>query len=158
ASPIVQFLGRELQYVEIADALIGLTGISLAYTQLHLHWDSLKWGFFIIAVISGAMIELSINLLIACSAFWTGRSRSSFILVHQFYGLVHQYPIDIFGSAFRVLVTGIIPVAFMNYYPALFLLDKVHRAGSGWWLSYVSPLVAFLLVAIVSVVWQRALN
>ncbi|HXQ36390.1 MAG TPA: ABC-2 family transporter protein, partial [Anaerolineales bacterium] len=115
-------------------------------------------GFFIIAVISGAVIELSVNLLIACSAFWTGRSRSSFILVNQFYGLVHQYPIDIFGSAFRVIVTGIIPVAFMNYYPALFLLDKVHRAGSGWWLSYVSPLVALLLVAIVSVVWHRALN
>jgi len=158
ASPIVQFLGRELQYTEIADALIGLTGISLAYTQLHLHWDGLKWGFFLIAIISGAIIELTVNLLIACSAFWTGRSQSSFILVHQFYGLVHQYPIDIFGSAFRVIVTGIIPVAFMNYYPALFLLDKVNQAGSAWWLSYMSPLVALLLVGIVSAVWRLALQ
>jgi viologen exporter family transport system permease protein len=158
ASPIVQFLGRELQYIEIADALIGLTGISLAYTQLNLHWDSLKWGFFLLAIISGAVIELSINLLIACSAFWTGRSRSSFILVHQFYELVHKYPIDIFGLAFRVIVTGIIPVAFMNYYPALFLLDKVNPTRPGWWLSYVSPLVALLLVGIDSVVWHRALN
>ena len=158
ASPIVQFLGRELHYVEIADALIGLTGISLAYTQLYLHWDSWMFGFFIIAVISGAVIELAVNLLIACSAFWTGRSRSSFILVNQFYGLVHQYPIDIFGSVFRVLVTGIIPVAFMNYYPALFLLDKVNRSNSGWWLSYMSPLVALLLVGIVSVVWRLALK
>ena len=157
ASPIIQFLGRELQYVEIADALIGLTGISLAYTQLHLHWGALKGGFFIIAVISGAVIELAINLLITCSAFWTGRSRSSFILVQQFYGLVHQYPIDIFGSAFRVIVTGIIPVAFMNYYPALFLLDKVNSTRPSWWLSYMSPLVALLLVGIVSVVWHRGL-
>ena len=157
ASPMVQFLGRELQYVEIADALIGLTGISLAYTQLHLHWDAWRFGFFILAIISGAVIELSINLLIACSAFWTGRSRSTFILANQFYGLVHQYPIDIFGSAFRVIVTGIIPVAFMNYYPALLLLDKVKHT-SVWWLSYMSPLVALMLVSIVSIVWRLALN
>jgi viologen exporter family transport system permease protein len=158
ASPIIQFLGRELQYIEIADALIGLTGISLAYTQLNLHWDSWKWGFLMVAIISGAVIELAMNLLIACSTFWTGRSRSGFILVQQFYGLVQQYPIDIFGNAFRLIVTGLIPVAFMNYYPALFLLDKVNRASPGWWLSYMSPLIALILVGIVSGVWRLALR
>lgn len=158
ASPIIQFLGRELQYIEIADALIGLTGIGLAYAQLNLNWDGWKWGFFVIAVISGAAIEFAINLLIACSAFWTGRSRSGFILVHQFYGLVHQYPIDIFGTTFRVIVTGLIPVAFMNYYPALFLLDKIDYTNPAWWLSYISPVVALLLIGIVSVVWRLALN
>ena len=158
ASPLIQFLGRELQYIEIADALIGLTGISLAYMQLDLHWNSWKWGFFILAIISGAVIELCMNLLIACSAFWTGRSRASFFIVEQFYSLVHQYPIDIFGNAFRVIVTGLIPVAFMNYYPALVLLDKINRTSSGWWLSYMSPLVALLLLGIVAIVWRLALN
>jgi ABC-2 type transport system permease protein len=158
ASPLIQFLGRELQYIEIADVLIGLTGISLAYTQLGLNWNGWQWSFFFIAIISGAVIELAMNLLIACSAFWTGRSRSTFFIVQQFYGLVQQYPVDIFGKAFRVIVTGLIPVAFMNYYPALFLLDKVNYTGPGWWLSYMSPLVALLLVAIVSGVWRLALN
>jgi ABC-2 type transport system permease protein len=78
--------------------------------------------------------------------------------VNQFYYLVHQYPIDIFGTAFRVIVTGLLPVAFMNYYPALFLLDKVDHASSGWWLSYLSPLVALLLLGIVSVIWRLGLN
>ena len=158
ASPLIQLLGRELQYIEIADALIGLTGISLAYTQLKLGWDGWHWGFFLIAVISGAIIELAMNLLIACSAFWTGRSRGSFMIVNQFYGLVHQYPIDIFGTAFRLIVTGLIPVAFMNYYPALSLLSKVDRTNPGWWLTYMSPLVALLLVVLVSVVWRLGLN
>ena len=158
ASPLIQILGRELQYIEVADFLIGLTGISLAYTQLNLQWDGLKWGFFMIAVISGAIIELGMNLLIACSAFWTGRSRGSFMIANQFYSLVHQYPVDIFGKAFRVIVTGLIPVAFMNYYPALFLLDKVNYINSLWWLSYMSPLVALILVGIVSAVWRRALR
>jgi ABC-2 type transport system permease protein len=78
--------------------------------------------------------------------------------VNQFYGLVQQYPVDIFGKAFRLIVTGLIPVAFMNYYPALFLLDKMNYASPGWVLSYLSPLVALLLVGILSIVWRLGLN
>jgi ABC-2 type transport system permease protein len=158
ASPLIQLLGRELQYIEIADLLIGLTGLSLAYAQLGLHWNGWRWSFFVIAVISGAIIELALNLLIGSSAFWTGRSRGIFIIVSPFYNLAHQYPVDIFGKAFRVIVTGIIPVAFMNYYPALLLLDKLEYAKAGWWLSYLSPVVAVLLLGIVSVVWRLALK
>jgi viologen exporter family transport system permease protein len=158
ASPLVQLLGRELQHTEIANALIGLTGISLAYTQLDLHWEVWKWGFFFAAVVSSAIIALAINLLIACSGFWTGRSRGTSIIVNQFYGLVQQYPLDVFGSAFRFIVTGLIPLAFMNYYPALVLLNKVDRTNPGWWLSYVSPLVALLLIGLVSLVWRLGLD
>lgn len=158
ASPLIQLLGRELRYIEIADALIGLIGISLAYAQIGLHWDGWKWGFFVIAIISGVIIELAMNLLIACSAFWTGRSRGSFIVVSQFYDLVQQYPLDIFGNVFRLIVTGLIPVAFINYYPALVLLDKLDHASPGWWLSYMTPVVVLLLVGIASGVWRLALR
>ena len=158
ASPLIQVLGREFQYLEIADALFALTGISLAYTQLGLHWDGWRWGFFVTAVISSAVIVFALNLLIACTAFWTGRSRGASFVAGQFYRLVQWYPIDIFGKAFRMIVTGLIPVAFMNYYPALFLLNKLDHAGSAWLLSYLSPLVALLLVGIASGVWQQALK
>ena len=158
ASPLIQLLGREFQHNEIASVLIGLTGISLAYTQLDLHWDGWKWGFFLAAVVSGAIIVLAINLLVACTGFWTGRSRGTSFVVSQFYNLVQQYPIDIFGKGFRLIVTGLLPVAFMNYYPSLFLLDKVDYASPGWVLAYMSPLVALLLVGIVWFVWRLGLN
>jgi ABC-2 type transport system permease protein len=158
ASPLIQLLGRELQYIEIADMLIGVTGISLAYTQLGFHWNLWKWCFFMVAILSGALIVWAVDLLIACSAFWTGRSRGTFIMVAPFYSLVHQYPVDIFGNGFRIIVTSLIPVAFMNYYPSLFLLDKLDRTGSAWWLSYMSPIVALMLIGIISMVWQLALK
>ena len=158
ASPLIQLLGREFQYLEIADALFALAGISLAYTQLGMHWDAGRWGFFVLAVVSSAMIVLGLNLLIACTAFWTGRSRGAFMVVGQFHGLVQWYPIDIFGRAFRVIVTGLLPVAFLNYYPALVLLNKLDRNSPGWWLGYLSPFVAVVLMGLASRVWQRALR
>jgi ABC-2 type transport system permease protein len=158
-SPFIQFLGREIQYYGFADVIFGVAGLTLAYANLGLQWDWVKWLFFVMAVLSGTLIELTLGLLIACLAFWTGRSRRASGIVMQLNVMVQQYPIDIFGSPFRAIVTGLIPVAFMNYYPALMLLDKLDRAPAGWaWLGYMSPLVALVLVGLTAVVWRLALR
>lgn len=157
-SPLLQFFGREIHYMGLADVLIGVTGVSLAYANLGLHWDGVQWIFFVLAIISGALIEVTLALMIACTAFWTGRSRAGFSVMMQFNTLVEQYPVDIFGDWFRVVVTGLLPVAFMNYYPALMLLDKIDPNSTWAWLGYASPVVALWLVGLASVTWRLALQ
>ena len=158
ASPFILFLGREVQYLGIADATFAISGLSLAYVNLGLHWDWVKWAFFGLVVLAGALIETAVVFLVACLAFWTGRSRRIEGVVMQISGLVQHYPVDIFGYSFRVIVTGLIPVAFMNYYPALMLLDKLDRLAGWWWLSYMSPVVALLLIGLSAWVWRLALR
>jgi len=157
-SAFVQFLGREIQYYGFADVLFGVLGVSLAYANLGLQWDWTKWVFFILAIVSGTLIETTLTLMLACLAFWTGRSRRANSLLMQLNVLIQHYPVDIFGYTFRVIVTGLIPVAFMNYYPALMLLDKIDRSREWWWLSYSSPVVALALVGITAGVWRLALT
>lgn len=158
ASPFVLFLGREIQYLGIADAAFGITGVSLAYANLDLQWTGTQWLFFGLAILAGALIETSLSLMIACLSFWTGRSRRANNLLMQMNVMVQYYPVDIFGTAFRVIVTGFIPVAFMNYYPALMLLNKIDHTSPGWWLGYISPIVALLLLGLTALIWHLALR
>ena len=137
-SPLVQFLGREIQYYGIGDVLVGLCGISLAYANLGLHWGMGEWAFLALSILSGTVIELAINWGIACISFWTVRTTSLFFIQRRLNLLVQQYPIDIFGTWFRVVVTGLVPMAFMNYYPSLVLLQKMSLISPGW-LAYLSP-------------------
>lgn len=157
ASVFIQFLGREVQYIGFADVFVAVSGLSLAYANLNLHWSAAEWLFFVIVVFSGTVIETTLVLMMACISFWTGRSSMGIELVMEFNQLVQHYPVDIFGAWFRVVVTGLIPVAFMNYYPALILLDKFNHQG-GWWLGYLSPIVALLLIGITAGVWHLALR
>ncbi|MBI5294631.1 MAG: ABC-2 family transporter protein [Chloroflexi bacterium] len=158
ANPFILFIGREVQYLGLADATFGIAGFVLAYTNLGLHWDWVKWVFFGLAIVSGTLLETTINLLVACVAFWTGRSRRVGGLIMQLNSMIQHYPMDIFGTTFRVVVTGLIPVAFMNYYPALMLLDKTDRLGGWGWLSYMSPIVAILMVYLSARLWNFALQ
>jgi ABC-2 type transport system permease protein len=158
ASPFIQFLGREVQYIGFADMSVAIAGLVLSYTNLDLNWDTVQWLFFPVIVISGTAIETALTLMTACIAFWTGRSSMAMELVMEFNVLVQHYPIDIFGLWFRVVVTGIIPVAFMNYYPARMLLGKLDPNSPSAWLGYVSPVVALILSLLASGVWHFALR
>jgi len=157
-SAFILFLGREVQYIGIADLGFGVVGIALAYSNLGLHWGWGKWLFFGLAVLSGSLIEMTLNLMVACVAFWTGRSRRANSLVMQMNVMIQRYPVDIYGTVFRVVVTSLIPVAFMNYYPALMLLDKLDRQNPWWWLSYMSPVVALIMISCSASLWNLALR
>ena len=158
ASPFVLFLGREVQYLGVADAAFGITGFSLAYTNLDLQWTVTQWIFFGMAILAGTLIETTLSLMIACLSFWTGRSRRANNLLMQLNVMVQYYPVDMFGYVFRVIVTGLIPVAFMNYYPALMLLGKLDFQSPWGWLGYLSPVVALTLVILTSGIWHLALR
>lgn len=157
ASALVLFLGREVQYIGFADMGFGIGGAILAYTNLGLSWNWAEWLFFIVAILSGTIIEMTLNLMIACIAFWTGRSRRANGLLMRLGVMIQQYPLDIYGTVFRVVVTGLIPIAFMNYYPSLLLLGKLGN-NPFWWLSYMSPVVALIMIFLSSNLWKFALD
>ncbi len=158
ASPLVQLLGAELQVMGIVDVVVGVAGLTLAYRNLQLHWGPGLWAFFGLALLSGAAIETALSWLVACLAFWTGRSYAAYAVVARLSYLVQQYPLDIFGPWFRVVVTGVIPVAFINYYPSLLLLGKAAASGPWRWLALASPLAALGLLGVSATVWRLGLS
>lgn len=158
ASAFVLFLGREIQYIGLGDLTFGLAGLALAYQNLALSWGGVEWLFFIVAIFSGAIVETCLSLMIASIAFWSGRSRRANGLAMQVNNLVQYYPVKIFGSIFQVIVTGILPFAFMNYYPSMFLLNKTDPSDPWSFLSLMGPVVALVLILLASFIWKYALE
>lgn len=155
-SPLMQFLGREVNYMGVADIIFAASAFILAYHNLGLDWSAGQWAFFSLAILSGTVIETCIVWIIGALAFWTGRSRAIFSVYMRFQVLGQQYPIDIFGTWFRVFLTGFIPIAFMNYYPLTILLDKPNALGI-FGIGFLSPIVAGILLVLGIIIWRRGL-
>jgi len=155
-SPLMQFLGREVNYMGVADVVFAVSVLVLAYHNLGLNWTGVQWGFFTVAILSGTVIETCIVWIIGALAFWTGRSRAIWSVYLRFQLLGQQYPIDVFGMWFRIFITGFLPIAFMNYYPLTILLDKPNALGV-FGMGFLSPIVALLLLALGALVWRRGL-
>jgi ABC-2 type transport system permease protein len=70
-----------------------------------------------------------------------------------------RYPISIYGRGVRVVLAFILPFAFMNYFPATFLL---HKSETGFNLNpavgLLTPVVGALWVAGAYAFWRGGLN
>ncbi len=115
--------------------------------------------FVPLIVLGGALIDLAFNLFISTVAFWFVRVDALRWIVIQLEQEFTRYPITIYSRGVRLLLTFVVPFAFMNYFPARFFLHKAHEgamlpAGVG----LLTPAIGIVFVAIAYAFWRLGLN
>ena len=104
------------------------------------------------------MIYGAVWIALATSAFWI---VDAIELVNAFtYGgsFLSQYPLGIFARWLRGLVVFVVPLAFVAYFPAVYVLDRPDELGLPRVLSFASPLVAVAAAVLAGVVWRNAVR
>ncbi len=145
----VRRLGR------IAQAVVVL---AYALSSLQIAWSVERVAVLLGAIVTGVLIFIAIWVTFICVAFWTVEGRE---VANAFtYGGVTlaQYPIDIYDRWLRTFFAYVVPVAFVAYFPALFILGKPDPLGFPAWLSFISPLVAIAAALAALTVWQWAVR
>lgn len=144
---LLQVLCTKIDLVKIARILQAIVVLIVAILNLNIYWDIYKIITLILMLFSAIIIFFAIFLLMASYCFITIQGleiRNVFT-----HGGKHmaQYPIGIFKKGFIVFFTFIIPFAFVNYYPLLYLLGKEDNK-----LYMLSPLlvIIFLIPAFLS--------
>ena len=106
----------------------------------------------IIFVIIGMFIFGGLMLLATVSSLWLMESLDivwSVYLIHQL-GL---YPLGLYNTVIKVLITCILPFAFVSYYPATYLLGK---EGSN--IALLAPIVMAIIWFVAIKTWGFALK
>lgn len=112
-----------------------------------------------LVVAGGTLIDLGINLLIATTAFWFVRVDELRWIVLQLEQEFTRYPIAIYSRAVRLLLTFVLPFAFINYFPAAFFLHKHDTAlGLAPQVGLLTPLIGLLFVSVAYAFWHFGLD
>jgi ABC-2 type transport system permease protein len=69
-----------------------------------------------------------------------------------------QYPLTIYPTELVKGVTFIVPVAFVNWYPGLYVLGTDDPFGPPEWLSFASPVAALVFAAAAAAFWRIAVR
>ena len=69
-----------------------------------------------------------------------------------------QYPLTIYPTEVVKVLTFVVPVAFVNWYPALFILDRSDPFGFPSWLQFASPLAAAVVLGATALVWRTGVR
>lgn len=121
--------------------------------KLGISWSVLNIFMLIIFIFSSSLIMISLMIISASVSFWVIESVSVMELVSRM-GQYARYPMTIFNFFFRFIFTGIIPIAFISYYPAIFFL----RPNEYDIKIYLTPFIAIALFTVAYSVWKKGLN
>ena len=69
-----------------------------------------------------------------------------------------QYPLTIFPREVVKALTFLVPVAFVNWYPCLYLLDRPDPFGLPSWFAVLSPVVAALTLVVAGLAWRTGVR
>ena len=123
-SPLSQVILGGFEITGFAHIILGFLTFYMANSLIEVHWNSLNALVFLTVVVGGALILGSIRIIIAGIAFYAVNTNS---LVHLFVFSSREfllYPLNIYSGGLKFLLTFIVPLAFINFYPAHYFLNK----------------------------------
>jgi ABC-2 type transport system permease protein len=157
-STLLQIVCSDFAVRRFAKAVQGGAVFVFAISTLSIHWTVPRVLFLLLTIPVGMVIFGSVWVIGACIAFWTtdgGEFTNAFTYGGNF---MAQYPIDIYSAWLRRFLAYIVPLAFVCYFPALFVLDKPDPLGLPRFLELASPGVALVAALVAGSVWRYAVR
>jgi len=155
---LFQLVSADFQLRRVGKLAQALAVLAYALAGLQITWTPLRAVFLLVVLLAGTVIFTSVWICGVALSFWTTETTE---LNNAFtYGgaFLTSYPLEIYGVWVRRLLAIGIPMAFVNYYPALYLLHRHDPFGSPAVLRFLSPLVALATAAVAGSFWRVAVR
>jgi ABC-2 type transport system permease protein len=130
----------------------------VALGRIDVDWTAGRVVMVPLMVVSGALIFGSVWVAGCSLVFWATEGRE---VVNAFtYGgnFLTQYPLNIYAQWLRRLFAIAVPLAFVNYFPALYVLGRDDDLGAPAVVQFLSPAVAVVTVLTARAVWQTGVR
>jgi ABC-2 type transport system permease protein len=155
--PLLLLCGQEFAFRRAGKVFQSVVVLAVALTQVPVDWDAGRAAMVVVMVAVGFVIFGALWVITSAIAFWAVEVRevaNSFTYGGNF---VSHYPLEIFSGWLRRLVT-IVPLAFVSYYPTLWVLRRDDPHGSPGWFPFAGPLVAVGAVVVARAVWAAGIR
>lgn len=154
----LQLMGHDFRISRLGRLLQGVAVLVFATHQAPIAWTPATVAVALFALAGGIALFLGILVLQGTLAFWTVESLE--IANVLTYGGVQaaQYPLALYANWFRRVLTFVVPLACVAYYPALAILGKPDPLGAPAWMGALSPLAGFVFLAAAFGAWRLGLR
>ncbi|WP_238153412.1 ABC transporter permease [Kribbella speibonae] len=134
------------------------TVLVIALSNIDVDWTAARVLMLAVSFVAGSVIFAALFALGGAFQFISVDSAELANSVTYGGQALTQFPLTIFGKEIVRAVTFVVPLAFVNYYPVLYVLGKPAPLGLPSWIGLLSPLVAVAMVALASLAWRGGLR
>jgi len=150
--PFIYIMATNFNVAYISHISLTAVVLGVSIFQLGLSWTIFQWLWFVVLIISGAIITGCLMLICDMPAIRT-RSQSPTSMLFWQVRAFNEYPIIIYPRPFQLLFTTVLPFGFVAFYPIQVLLGR-HDGIFPQLTRWLSPLVAVLTIGVTVLCWR----
>ena len=154
----VQVLGSKFVLRRLGRVFEGLILLSFGVWLAPVHWTLLKVLYVPVLLASQVMALGALFMAGSTLTFWTIQSIEAVNIVTYGGNEVMSYPMTVYPGWMQRIFTYIIPFIFLNYYPALFFLDKPDPLGFPAFAPFLAPLAGLAMLLASLWFWKFGLK
>jgi ABC-2 type transport system permease protein len=150
---LFQVLFEAFRVESLHEVATGLVAIWWASRRLGLEWTAADAGLLILFSLCGAVIYISIFVMLASASFWF---EDRIGIIPPVWNLIAfgRYPLSIYSPFVRFVLSWIIPFGFATFYPTVRLLGREDFAQY----APLVPLVTLAVAGLALTVWNRGVR
>jgi len=154
---IPQLMCEGFGYTFIGQIVVTIMFLVCAIGKISFKITFLKIIYLVLALVGGVMLQSGAMIIVGSLSFWILRSTGiGQIFYYDIRGFIN-YPLNIYPTYIKIIVSSIFPWAFINYYPSIILLNKTENIFD-LLLGIVSPVVGFLFLRIALFIFKIGLK
>lgn len=158
ASPLLQLATEDFSPRRLGKPAPAVVVLALSLPRLPVHWTAGRVAMVPTMIVSGAWIFGALWVLSATWQFVVVDGKPAANTITYGGGFLTQYPLAIFGRDALRGLTWVVPLAFVNWEPALYVLRRPDPLGLPVFFRFAAPLVAALLSGIAALAWRAGLR
>ncbi|WP_103888287.1 ABC transporter permease [Actinacidiphila yanglinensis] len=126
--------------------------------RVDVHWTTVNVLIVPMMLLSGGVIFSTVFVVGGAFQFWAQDASEVQNSVTYGGATMLQYPPGIFARDLVRGVTFVVPLAFVNWLPALRVLGEPDPLGLPGWLDFASPAVAAVCCVLAAAAWRAGLR
>ncbi|MFI0449850.1 ABC transporter permease [Actinomadura sp. 6N118] len=157
-SPLVQIATEDFSPRRLGKLIPASVVLALSLPRLDVDWTAGRAAMIPAMVLAGVAIFSGLWVLTASLQFVLIDGHGATKSVTYGGAFLTQYPLSMFARDFVRGVTFVVPLAFVNWQPGLYVLDRADPLGLPGAARFASPAVAVVVCVLAGFVWRAGLR
>ena len=153
-----QFSFNNVNLVGLLHLTIGTAYFIYGSRLVHFEWTLASVFEVLLVVAGGTLIYWSYFTLISSVAFWTMRSQPLVDASMELLSRGTFYPLSIYPHALQLILTFVLPIGFIGFYPACDFLGQSDRSALPLDVALLTPAVGLVMLGLSLLVFRAGLR
>jgi len=150
----LQVLGSQFALRRLSRIAQGVAVFGLALSLVNARWTMVKIAYLPLVFAGQVAFFGGLFIIGSTTTFWTVQ-RLEVLNIFTYGGTeMMSYPMSIYHKSMRRFFTYVVPAIFLNYYPALYFLDKPDPFHMPPFVSFLAPVVGWGTFALALAFWR----